>query len=314
MNQIQAQKQDYSQLQRKKQDQVHCNNSFGMLLSSMESFLIKSGYNISVLFGHYNHFNDISWKKKDEIRAQLYTDLMAYKIQKMAYTKKYHKFDFPDNPPIEEIIKMIEKWKKIAKNKDEQKLCDEILDLINDTNTKPISYYQNRVESCPNSSHADPIESVKLSNKIHNKIDKRNEEINKEIEKNPNAKFGLVIGEEPGKSEFSKITKDPKKQTKDDKIKKKENKIVKKVEELIKSVDNYFKEKEDFEIELQEKTNKISQDLEEYYKENQNIDFIFTKIHKDQTIKKLNKQIKTFDNSIEILKNIKEMLIKYDEN
>ena len=129
----------------------------------------------------------------------------------MAYTQKYHKFDFPDNPPIKEIIKMIEKWKKIAKNKDEQKLCDEILDLINDTNTKPISYYQNRVESCPNSSRADPIESVKLSNKIHNKIDKRNEEINKAIEKNPNAKFGLVIGEEPGKSEYSKITKVPKK-------------------------------------------------------------------------------------------------------
>ena len=55
MKQTQTQKQDYSQLQKKKQDQVHCNNSFGMLLSSMESFLIKSGYNISVLFGHYNH-------------------------------------------------------------------------------------------------------------------------------------------------------------------------------------------------------------------------------------------------------------------
>ena len=75
------------------------------------------------------------------------------------------------------------------------------------------------------SSRADPIESVKLSNKIHNKIDKRNEEINKEIEKNPNAKFGLVIGEEPGKSEFSKITKDPKKQAKDDKLKKKKIKL-----------------------------------------------------------------------------------------
>ena len=146
MNQIQTQKQDYSQLQRKKQDQVHCNNSFGMLLSSMESLLIKSGHKIPVLFGHYNHFNDISWKTEEEIRTQLYTDLVAFKIQKMACAKKYHKFDFPDYPPIEEVIKIVKKWRDSTVNKDEKSLCNEILDLIRDSNQKPISYYQDRVE------------------------------------------------------------------------------------------------------------------------------------------------------------------------
>ena len=190
MKQTRAQKQDYSQLQKQKQDQVHCNNSFGMLLSSMESFLIKSGYNISVLFGHYNHFNDISWKTKDEIISQLYTDLMAFKIQKMAYTKKYHKFDFPDYPPIEEVIKIVKKWRDSTVNKDEKSLCNEILDLIRDSNQKPISYYQDRVESCHSSSRVDVQKSLKLSNLIHDQIDMRNEEIKNEIERNPYTRYG----------------------------------------------------------------------------------------------------------------------------
>ena len=88
-----------------------------MLLSSMESLFIKSGYKISVLLCHYNYFNDITWKTKEEIRAQLYTDLMAYKIQKLAYIQKYKKFDYPHYPPIDKIIEIIIKWKKIAKHK-----------------------------------------------------------------------------------------------------------------------------------------------------------------------------------------------------
>lgn len=63
----------------------------------------------------------------------------------------------------------------------EQSLCDEILDLINDKNHKPISYYQGRVENVQSSSKAAPVESVKLSNQIHEKIDKINEKINEVI-------------------------------------------------------------------------------------------------------------------------------------
>jgi hypothetical protein len=152
----------------------------------MESFLIKSGYNISVLFGHYNYFNDISWKTKDEIISQLYTDLMAFKIQKMAYSQKYHKFDFQDYP----VIKIVKKWRDSTVNKDEKSLCNEILDLIRDSNQKPISYYQDRVESCHSSSRVDVQKSLKLSNLIHDQIDMRNEEIKNEIERNPYTRYG----------------------------------------------------------------------------------------------------------------------------
>lgn len=196
---------DYQQLQQQKQDLVHCNNSFGMLLSSVESFFIKSGYNIRVLFGYYNHFNDISWKTKDEIKSQLYLDLMLYKSQKKAFFTKYNEVYFPDSPPINEIIQVIEQWKKIAKNKEEKKICDEILDLINDKNAKPMSYYYKQIEGIESSFKADPTKSFQFSNKIHNIMDKRNEWINDELRRNPNAHFGLEIGKQPGTSEFSPL-------------------------------------------------------------------------------------------------------------
>ena len=202
---MQAQEQSNLHLLRQKEDLVSCNNTFGMLLSTMESLFIKSGYKLSVLFGHYNYFNDVSWKSKQDIKNQLYTNLMAYKISKMAYVKKYGKFDYPDFPPIEKIIEIINQWKNLSKDPEEKKLCDEILDLINDANQKPLSYYQNRIENTHSDSRADPIQQLQFSSQIHNIIDKRNEQLKNQLEQNPNAKFGLNMGEQPGNSEFSRI-------------------------------------------------------------------------------------------------------------
>ena len=307
----QLQIQDYSLLQKQKQDLVHCNNSFGMLLSSMESLFIKSGYNIKINFGYYNHFNVESWKTKEEIKAQIFTDLMAYKIQKLAYTQKYGKFDFPDNPPIEEIIQIVKTWETKARDAQEKSLCKEILDLINDKNLKPISYYQGRVENVKSSSKADPIESVKMSNEINNKIDERNKKINSQIENNPNAKFGLKMGEKKENSEFSdiKINKNKKKDTK---LSDKEKNIINHFEDLLKSVNEFFIPKEIKKSGIEEKIKKVSKDIDDYYKENKNIEFIFCKIHKENTNKELNEKIKKYDEYIKLLKNIKKMINDYD--
>ena len=317
-NQIQSQ--DFSKLQKQKQDLVHCNNSFGMLLSSMESLLIKSGYGIKALFGHYNHFNDLSWKTREEIRAQLNSDLMAYKIQKMAYKQKYKKYDFPDYPPIEEIIKIIEKWKQESKEKELQKLCDEILDLIKDENEKPIAFYQSKVENTKSATRADPVENVQMANKIHNIMDKRNEEVNKKVEDNKNAKFGLIMGGDYEKSEFSGLKKDDKKKKKNkenkkgqEKLKKEEKKITKKVEELLESISDYVKEKKNTEKTIQKDTEEIDESLEKYFKENDDIDFLFEQIHKEETIKKLDQYIKSFEDSIKLIQNVKAMLTSFDE-
>ena len=231
--------------------------------------------------------------------------LNGLKIQKIAYSQKYSTFDFPDDPPIEEIIKIIHKWKSIAKDKQEKSLCDEILDLINDKNQRPISYYQGRVESVQSSSKAEPIESVKVSNLIHNKIDDRNKKINSEIEANPNAKFGLKIAGKPGNTEFSniQITKDQKKDTK---LLKKEKDIVKKVEDLIKSVDVFFEIKEVKDSMIEEKLKNVYKCLDNFHKENNNIDFIFRKIHKEETNKTLDNKIKKYEENIKLLKNIKK--------
>ena len=318
--QTQIQSQDFSQLQKQKQDLVHCNNSFGMLLSSMESLLIKSGYSIKALFGHYNHFNDLSWKTREEIKAQLNLDLMAYKIQKMAYKQKYKKFDYPDYPPIEEIINIIEKWKQESKEKELQKLCDEILDLITDENEKPIAFYQARVENTKTTTRADPVENVQMANKIHNIMDKRNEEINKKVKDDQNTKFGLIMAGDYEKSEFSGLIKGDKKKKKNKenkksqkKLKKEEKKITKKMEELLESISDYVKEKKKAEKAIQEDTKEIDESLEKYFKENDDIDFLFEQIHKEETIKKLDKYIKSFEDSIKLIQNVKAMLTSFDE-
>ena len=288
-NNIQTQMQDYTQLQKQKQDLVHCNNSFGMLLSSMESLFIKSNYNISVLFGHYNHFNDISWKTKEQIKSQVYTDLMAYKIQKLAYSQKYGKFDYPDYPPIEEVIGIVEKWKKMAKERDEIKLCDEILDLINDTNVKPISYYQGRVQSTRSFSNADPVECLQFSNKIHDKIDFRNQSINNEIYRNPGTKYGLEIGKKPGTSEFSSLRRNIDVRPKEQQQINEEKVIESKINTLIEKYQAFFQynttiyEEKDFEKLLGDVEKKINKYADKY----KDLDFLKSRIHIDNEIKKV---------------------------
>ena len=232
---------DYTQLQQKKQDLVHCNNSFGMLLSSMESYLIKSNYNMSVLFGYYNHFNDISWKTKEEIKAQLYIDLMGYKIQKSAYFKKYGEIYQPDYPPISDICKIVKQWKQKAGKREEKELCEEILDLINDKNNKPLSYYQEMVENMDSPSNSDPVKSLKMSNQIHDIMDNRDAKIRNEIQKNPNAKFGLQIGKQPGTSEFSNLPKDLDRKKIDQMQKSLEDNIINQMNIIIQIIDKYTK-------------------------------------------------------------------------
>ena len=290
-NYTQSQMQDYSQLQKQKQDLVHCNNSFGMLLSSMESLFIKSNYDISVLFGHYNHFNDISWKTRDQIKSQLYTDLMAYKIQKMAYKQKYGKFDYPDFPPIQEVISIVEKWKKMAKEKEERNLCDEILDLINDKNERPISYYQGRVQNTRSYNRADPVESLQFSNKIHDQIDIRNESINNSLYKDPNSKFGLEIGKKPGTSEFSGLRRNIDAIPKDQKQIKDENDIVTKVNDLIIKYQDYMKSfsrlNDNEGKECDKLVENIDSKINKYIANYQNLDFLKSEIHIDNEIKRI---------------------------
>ena len=308
----QTQAQSNLQLLRQKQDFVSCNNIFGMLLSTMESFFIKSGYKLSVLFGNYNYFDIVSWKSKQDIKNQLYTNLMAYKISKMAYVKKYGKFDYPDFPPIEKIIEIINQWKQISRDQEEKKLCDEILELISDGNQKPLSYYQNRIENTHKSSRSDPIQQFQFSNKIHNQIDKRDEEIKYQLEQNPNAQFGLTMGGQPGNGEFSNIEIPNSAQYKDQYQLNLEDEIIKQVDSLFNSLDLYFKTKISPQFEQHYK--KLGKKLDEYFKKHQNIDFVFERYNLNE---KLN-LIKTYQNQTrdrsekEILKNINYLFDKYN--
>lgn len=286
-NKIQAQTLDYAQLQQQKQDLVHCNNSFGMLLSSLESYLIKCNYDLSVMFGYYNHFNDISWKSKNEIKAQLYLDLLGYKIQKSAYFNKYQQVHQPDFPPISEISKIVKKWKKKAEKEEEKKLCDEIIDLIEDKNIKPVSYYHQLVESINCPSHSDPIKSLTMANKIHDIMDKRDAQISNVIQMNPNAKFGLEIGKQPGTSEFSNLPKNLDITSKDPQQKIMEDNIINQMNIILKILQNYSNNGRLESNSLMKNINNAEKSLDEYYGKYKNLNFIFLKFNIDSIIKNL---------------------------
>ena len=320
-NYVQSQMQDYSQLQKQKQDLVHCNNSFGMLLSSMESLFIKSNYDISVLFGHYNHFNDISWKTKDQIKSQVYTDLMAYKIQKLAYKQKYGKFDYPDFPPIQEVIVIVEQWKKMAREKEEKNLCDEILDLINEKNERPISYYQGRVQSTRSYNRVDPVKSLQFSNKIHDQIDVRNESINNSLYKDPNTKYGLEIGKNPGTSEFSSLRRNIDVTPKDQRQIKDENEILTKVNDLINKYPDYIIKSSKFNNNGGKECDKLVENIKsktnKYIDNYKNVDFLRAHIHIDNELKRVKDISRNYmlddPKKIELLKKISD-LFSYVKN
>ena len=322
----QIQMQDKLQLLRQKQDMVSCNNCFGMLLSSMESLFIKNGYKIPMKFDHYNYFDNRKWKTKDQIKSQLYTDLMGYKLSKMAYVQKYGKFDYPDYPPIEKIIDIILKWKEITKDSEEKKLCEEILDLILDKNQKSLSYYQTRIEKSSNTSvKADPTKQLELSSKIHDKLDVRDEKVKEKLKKNPKAKFGLKMKEEEEEeeeeeeNEKDELSKSMNCSSENEveinnELKKQEKKITAKMKDLLnlsRKLSNDKIEAKDIKGSL-ENTEKI---INDYYKANKDIKFLFKQIHRDNVVKEMDRYISLFKSKQEkkkIFERIKKLLTKYD--
>ena len=299
----QTQAQSNLQLLRQKEDFVSCNNTFGMLLSTMESLFIKSGYKLSVLFGNYNYFDNVSWKSKQDIKNQLYTNLMAYNISKMAYVQKYGKFDYPDFPPIEKIIEIINQWKNLSKDPEEKKLCDEILDLINDANQKPLSYYQNRIENTHKSSRSDPIQQFQFSNQIHNQIDKRNANIEYQLEQNPNAQFGLTLGGQPGKGEFSHIKTPNSIKNKDYHQQQLEKDIITQVESLFNCLEVRLPQ-------FEQHYKSLETLLNEYFKKYHNIDFVFQRYNIDVKLKQIDDQTRNRSDKQKI-KNIYDLFTKF---
>lgn len=305
------QKQIDSQTLRQNQDFVSCNHSFGMLLSSMESLLILSGYTIKPQFNYYNYFDNRNWKTKDQIKSQLYTDLMAYKISKLAYIQKYGKFDFPDFPSIEKIIIIILKWTELANDNELKNLCSEILELIYDQNPKPISYYQSRIEkSSFSNSETYPISQFELSNRVHDRLDKRDEKVIEELLQNQDAKFGLYMDEELPNTEYNNII--PKKEgpllsQEELKIQKiMEQKINKNFLDLKNGLENYFN-KIPSNKELEGLFEVFQNDLKNYYQKYNQIDFLFNSYNIDS----IKNQFESYcEKSYNEEKKIKEFLNK----
>ena len=109
----------------------NCLDFLGRALSLMELLLINNYYDIKRLFSYYD-YNDYNNKpfKKEQIKEQLYINLMNYKLSKEKYFQKYGKDFHPDHPSISELIKIVKKWEEMVIDDEEKHLCMEIIDFI----------------------------------------------------------------------------------------------------------------------------------------------------------------------------------------
>lgn len=274
--QIQANK----KLLLQKQDQASAANSLGMLLSSMESLLLKKGYISECLFGNYDIYNAIKWKKVDDLKAQLKTHILGFKISKQSYEQKHGHFDFPDNPPISQIISIIEQWRTKTRDPEEKELCKEIIEIIRGTDSKPISYYQNQISNGSNYAPMDPNLALNMSNFAHNIIDQRNANIEREFSINPNMKINLVMNGTPGQNEYyNRYYNEVQSVNNPNKMKKQqETKLINQLKEVFDMI-NICSRDNNYISETQARVENFHKDLNEYFTIYSNIDFIFTKFH-----------------------------------
>ena len=125
-----------SVLNKQKLDQAYSFGVMGNLFSALEWYAYRiSGEKIKpndLRFNHYNNFNSGNKKELDQLKNQIITQIEIFKFSYLIYKKDHKKYNFPENLSEKDIIKEIEKWKNLIKNKspDNLKYYDAILNII----------------------------------------------------------------------------------------------------------------------------------------------------------------------------------------
>lgn len=182
-------------------------NSLGMFLAIAEGYLIKRGINLKPLFGYYDHFN-ITREYPEMIRIKLLNNYHIFIAQKQNYINKFRSYDFyPDNLPIEEIKKLLEKYVTYAKHIGEEDLYRNILSIFTEDEIhKYKSYYSEITKSANGVSNKNthPIIQVNAIGAIYGY---KEDEFKRNEEKWTNQEYptiNIIIGGEAGSSELSK--------------------------------------------------------------------------------------------------------------
>ena len=127
-----------------------------------------------------------------------------------------------------------------------------------------------------------------MANKIHDIMDKRDAQISNEIQKNPNAKFGLEIGKQPGTSEFSNLPKNLDIINNDPAQKIMEDNIVNQINIIVKILEKYYNNNILESNSLLKNIQGAEKSIDEYYIKYKNLNFIFQNFNIDSILKSLN--------------------------
>ena len=128
--------QKQSVLNKQKLDQAYSFGVMGNLFSALEWYAYRIyGEKIKpndLRFNHYNNFNSGNKKDLDQLKNQIITQIEIFKFSYLIYKKDHKKYNFPENLSEKDIIKEIEKWKNLIKNKspDNLKYYDAIINII----------------------------------------------------------------------------------------------------------------------------------------------------------------------------------------
>ena len=316
-------------LNKQKLDQAYSFGVMGNLFSALEWYAYRiSGETIKpkdLRFNHYNNFNSGNKKGLDQLKNQIITQIEIFKFSYLIYKKDHQKYNFPENLSEKDIVKEIEKWKNLIKNKspDNLKYYDAILNIIQGNDVSFVDEIKKEViekGEDPNKidpkfitgpaaailSHTDSLANDKNFIENGNKMDldeenPGNEKLQKigedEQEKLKKSKELDDLFEET-LSDLERIYNiDKKKEVKDIKLKYyKKDKSTSKLEEAIKYV------KHDFE-KFTEKKEEYEKNCSKYYYKNQKeIKTIESHLKKlKENIKNTKKSLKLFENMEEIL-------------
>ena len=131
------QKQELKSKQSLVQDQAYTYGVMGNLFSSLECYAHRSNGNCQMpyLFEFYNNFNSGKLKDKEQLLAQIITQIEIFKFSYLIFIQSHGEYFFPKSFSQEQIINCLNEWKKYVAPND-VKYYDAVISIIQTKNEK----------------------------------------------------------------------------------------------------------------------------------------------------------------------------------
>ena len=173
------------------QDQNHSLNIMGRILSYAENYanLNQPDKNFKRKYKYYDSFNASETMSLNNYRNTFILQIILFNGSYNNYVKNYGIYDYSENLPKANIINEIKQMKKkLINHKEDDKLYDSIIDIINN---KPINIniFQNEINKMKNDGYNGKCNTHTLMTNvppIKNNMDDLDDKIENEYLNNPN--------------------------------------------------------------------------------------------------------------------------------